>query len=93
VTLFWTPEARDDRRDIREHIAKDNPAAALTLDDLFTQKVQVLVAHPALGRPGRLLGTRELIVHRNYIIVYDVTDDTLRILRVLHARRQWPSRG
>ena len=35
-------------------------------------------------------GTRELVVHRNYILVYDVAGDVVRILRVLHARREWP---
>jgi plasmid stabilization system protein ParE len=49
-----------------------------------------LIDHPQFGRPGRIIGTRELVAHRNYILVYDVTADTVRVLRVLHAARQWP---
>jgi plasmid stabilization system protein ParE len=45
-----------------------------------------------MGRPGREAGTRELVAHKNYILVYDVTADMVRVLRVLHAARQWPSR-
>ena len=90
VKLAWTLEARQDRRHIRTYIAKENPAAALTLDALFTQKARNLVHHPAIARPGRVTGTYELVAHRNYILVYDVADDLVRILRLLHARRQWP---
>jgi addiction module RelE/StbE family toxin len=90
VKLFWTLEARQDRRTIREYIAKENPAAALTLDELFTHKAGNLTHHPAMARPGRMHGTRELVVHPNHILVYDVAGDQIRILRVLHARRQWP---
>lgn len=58
--------------------------------ELFTRKAANLVNHPAMARPDRLPGTRELVVHHNYILVYDVIGDDVRILRVLHARRQWP---
>lgn len=90
MKLTWTLEAHEDRRQIRTHIAKENPAAALTLDELFTQKARNLLDHPAMGRRGRWAGTRELVVHRNYLLVYDVKDEQVRILRQLHARRQWP---
>ncbi|MCI4592413.1 type II toxin-antitoxin system RelE/ParE family toxin [Sphingobium sp. BYY-5] len=43
-----------------------------------------------MGRPGRVAGTRELVAHRNYILVYDVAESEIRILRLLHAARRWP---
>ena len=90
MKLAWTVEALQDRRDIRTYIAKDNPTAALMLDELFTEKSGALVNHPKMARPGRVAGTRELVVHRNYILVYDVAGDFVRILRLLRARRQSP---
>jgi len=90
VKLVWTRPAREDRKAIREYIAADNPSAALDLDELLSEKAVRLVDHPGLGRPGRLQGTRELVAHRNYILIYDVAGDLVRALRVLHAARQWP---
>ena len=90
MKLIWTRLAQQDRRSIRSYIAQDNPAAALALDALFSEKAARLVDHPALGRPGRVAGTRELAAHRNYIVIYDLADEKLRVLRVLHAARQWP---
>lgn len=86
----WTREAIQDRDDIYDRIEPDNPAAAADLDELFEAKSAPLANHSAMGRPGRVAGTRELVVHRNFIFVYDVIGDAVRILRVLHARRQWP---
>lgn len=90
MRLFWAPEALDDRRAIYDYIEADNPRAALTLDELFSEKVRNLIDHPGLGRIGRITGTRELVVHKNYILIYDTTVDQVRVLRVLHAARQWP---
>lgn len=90
MDLFWTPEAIQDRDEIYDYIEADNPAAALVLDELFAEKAGRLVDHPELGRSGRIAGTRELVAHRNYILVYDLTGDLLRVLRVLHVARQWP---
>lgn len=63
----------------------------MALDELLEEKAGRLVDHPNLGRPGRIAGTRELVAHQNYVLVYDVTGDMVRILRVLHAAIQWPS--
>ena len=90
MKLVWTRPAHSDRKKIREHIAQHAPAAALALDEMLSEKADLLLNHPDLGRIGRVLGTRELVAHRNYILVYDTTGDLVRILRVLHAARQWP---
>ena len=90
MELFWTPEATQDRDEIYDYIEADNPVAALDLDERLSEKATRLVNHPGLGRPGRLQGTRELIAHRNYILIYDVAGDLVRVLRVLHAARKWP---
>ncbi|THF62056.1 type II toxin-antitoxin system RelE/ParE family toxin [Pseudothauera rhizosphaerae] len=92
MKLVWTRLAAADRREIRAYIAQDNPAAALALDELFAEKAGRLADHPGLGRPGRVAGTRELVAHQNYILVYDMAGDLVRVLRVLHAARQWPPR-
>lgn len=90
MRLVWTRPANADRKEIREYIAQDNPAAALALDELFSEKANRLVDHPDLGRPGRIADTSELVAHQNYILIYDTTADLVRVLRVLHAAKQWP---
>ena len=90
MRLIWTRLAHIDRSAIRAYIAQDNPAAALALDTAFSRRVRQLAAHPDIGRLGRVTGTRELVAHANYIVIYDVVGDTVRILRILHAARQWP---
>ena len=88
--LRWTLEAIQDREAIYDYVEADNPIAALALDELFEEKAGRLIDHPGLGRLGRIAGTRELVAHQNYILIYDVTSDLVRMLRVLHAARQWP---
>jgi addiction module RelE/StbE family toxin len=93
LRLSWTNRARLDRKDIREHIAQENLAAAVALDELFAGNTAALADHPELGRAGRVAGTRELVVHRNYMLIYDIAGDSVRVLRVLHAARKWPPKG
>ncbi|NYT76111.1 type II toxin-antitoxin system RelE/ParE family toxin [Alcaligenaceae bacterium] len=92
MKLVWTKHAHADRRRIREYIARHAPAAAMTLDHRFSKTASLLLNHPYLGRPGRVSGTRELVVHQNYILVYDLGSDVVRVLRVLHAALHWPPR-
>lgn len=92
MRLVWTRPAHFDRRSIREYIALENPEAALALDELISEKACRLDDQPGLGRPGRVDGTRELVVHHHYVLVYDYdrAKDQVRILRLLHTARQWP---
>jgi toxin ParE1/3/4 len=88
----WRTAARIDLRRIIEYISTDNPAAALALVQLIEMRADRLCDNPKMGRPGRVKGTRELIVHPSYIVVYRETPKAVTILRVIHSARRWPSR-
>ncbi|KKO46209.1 addiction module antitoxin [Arsukibacterium ikkense] len=88
--LNWKQAAKADFFTIVEFIADDNISAAQQLKDLIETKTLMLVTHPELYRSGRVAGTREMVVHPNYIVVYTASDTEVLILRVLHAAQQWP---
>jgi len=90
VKIVWTPEAEQDRAAIWEYLADRDPAAALRIDQLFSDAVAQLADFPMLGHVGEIAGTRELTPHRSYRLVYEVTGDTLWILVLIHTARQWP---
>ena len=74
-----------------EYIANDNEPASGRVVAAIRDAVKLLADYPALGRPGRVSGTRELVVPGTpYIIPYRVRGNTIYILRVLHAARKWP---
>lgn len=75
---------------IVDYIADDNPRAALALLNEIQDKAALLPAHPKRCRPGRVMGTRELVVRPNYIVVYAETETAVTVLRVLHTAQQWP---
>lgn len=76
--------------DIWDFIATDNPAAAARMDDLFSDSATRLAEHPKLDRPGKIVGTRELVVHEHYRLVYEISDDTVYLLTLIHTARLWP---
>lgn len=87
----WTRRAVAALTNIHGHIASDNPAAADLLRDRALSFVETtLAAHPSIGRPGRVDGTRESVIHPSYIIVYHVTADAIEILTVRHVAQKWP---
>ena len=90
MTVVWTPEAEQDRADIWDYIAADNPGAAVRMDELFSDAAARLAEHPKIGRTGRISGTRELIPHESYRLVYEIDEDTVWVLALVHTARQWP---
>lgn len=90
MRIIWTPEAQQDRADVWDCIAADNLRAAARMDELFSGAVTRLAAHPMLGRLGKIPSTRELIPHESYRLVYEITDETVWILALVHTARQWP---
>jgi len=91
LKIVWSPFALSDRDGIFTHIEADNPAAAIAIDERIGAAISRLRDFPQSGRPGRLAGTRELvIVGTPYVAAYQLTDGTIRILRVLHGAQRWP---
>jgi addiction module RelE/StbE family toxin len=74
---------------IYEHIAADNPSAASRMVERIRTAVARLGASPALGRPGRVAGTRELVIPRTpYIVPYRVKGDVVQIVTILHSAQR-----
>ena len=76
---------------LREYTARDNPNAGNRIASALLEAVERLAKLPNLGRPGRVAGTRELVVSGTpYIIHYRLRGDRLEIVAVFHARQKWP---
>ena len=92
MKILWSPEAIQDLGALRSYIAEDNPAAAQRMALRIVEAVeQRLPDNPHVGRPGRVPGTRELVIPRTpYIVPYRVHRGALEILRVYHGARHWP---
>lgn len=91
MSVEWTASARKDVLSIFDHILQENSRAAEKIYHQIHKAVMQLVEHPGLGRPGRVEGTRELVISGiPYIIPYEVRSQTVFILRVMHGARQWP---
>ncbi|HEX8214839.1 MAG TPA: type II toxin-antitoxin system RelE/ParE family toxin [Allosphingosinicella sp.] len=90
LTLVWRASARDDLKAIVTFIAERDEAAAARLGDAIQSCAERLPDHPFLYRPGRVAGTREAVVHPNYILVYRVTAEAIEIVNVVHARQTYP---
>ena len=95
MRLRWTKLAERDLDDIAAYIAQDSPAAAVrVMLELIDQVESLLVKHPAIGGPGRVLGTRELVIGGlPYIVPYRVREKDIEILRILHTSRRWPEKA
>jgi toxin ParE1/3/4 len=92
VRVKWLRKALANLNSEAEYIARDNPAAASRTVDLIMTAVNHLSEHPALGRAGRVPGTRELVIPGTpYIIPYRIRENTVEVLRVFHAARRWPA--
>jgi toxin ParE1/3/4 len=88
--LEWRAAAQADLLTIVDYIADDNPGAAQRFKDELEEKVSKLPLNPQLYKPGRVSGTREMVVRPNYIVIYAETANSIVVLRILHAAQQWP---
>lgn len=91
MQVIWTDLAQADFKSQVEYLLERNPDAARKLQAAIGGSAERLAEYPQRGRPGRVEGTRELVVTGfPYIIVYRVRETTIRILRVLHGSQDWP---
>ena len=90
MRVQWTPEAVQDRLAIWDYLVERNPGAAARMDTLFSKAAERLSSHPELGKPGLIPGTRELFPHENYRLVYELAEDAVWVLAVVHVARRWP---
>ena len=88
--IHWLAIARDDLLSIVDFISDDNLDAAIRIKEAVETNVSHLRTFPKMGRLGIVEGTRELVIMKNFIVVYQENDDSVKILRVLHAAQQWP---
>ncbi|WP_261110374.1 type II toxin-antitoxin system RelE/ParE family toxin [Serratia liquefaciens] len=90
MKLKWTDPAIADRMAIYDYLASKNPIAAAEIDALISAAARQLSRTPSSGKVGRGSGTREWVIHHFDLLIYEVKNDLLIILAVVHSRRQWP---
>ncbi len=90
MRVRWTPEAERDRLDIMTYIAGDDPLAAIQMDEQFGAAAGQLADFPEMGSDGIVTGTRELVPHESYRMVYEIHGGTVWVLALVHTSRQWP---
>ncbi len=92
--VIWRAHATADLLGIIRYIGKDNPLRAESFAKEMKEKSKPLEQHPLLGRAGRLPGTRELVVHPNYLLIYRQIEragsPVVEILRIKHTAQLLP---
>ena len=90
--VVWLRLALEDLHGIGTYLAEHDPDAARDVARHIWEAGQSLVTAPSRGRPGRVSGTRELVLTRYpYCLAYRVSKQDVQIIRVLHTSRQYPS--
>ena len=93
MTVVWSPRAIGHLAALRDYIARENPGAAARTATTLLAAVDRLTELPNLGHPGRVSGTRELVVPgTRYVIPYRLRAEHLEIIAVFHGRQRWPKR-
>lgn len=93
MKLVWSRAAIRDLKEIGSFIGAESEQGAAFVEDRIHQESRLISRYPRIGRLGRRKGTRERVVpDTSYILVYRILRSRVRILRVYHAARRWPSR-
>ena len=90
MKLIWSLQSIEDRKQIYAVIAEHDQRAADEMDVLFRKQATLLLSFPEMGKLGRVEGTRELLAHKHYVLVYVRAGNAVVILTILHTSRQYP---
>ena len=91
MIINWLDNAVHDLRELHRYIGQDNIHAANNVVKKIFDKIELLAEQPSMGRQGRVLNTRELVISgAPYIVPYRVKNGAIEILRVFHCSMQWP---
>jgi len=90
LPIHWRRDAEEDLNNILTYIAERSPSGAANLLEDIERSIYGISQNPYLYRRGRVSGTREIVAHPNYIIVYQETLDAIGIVAILHSRQQYP---
>ena len=91
MKVVWSPKAISHLVAIRRYIARDSDTTAALVAARILEALDTLATQPQIGRPGRLPGTREMVVTGTpYIVPYRVRHDRLELLAAFDGRRKWP---
>ena len=93
MRIKWLRTATKNLNAAASYIAKDDPEAAQKMYAHIRRNVDVLGEHPEMGRPGRIFGTRELVISGYpFIVPYRIRGKEVQILRVFHTSKQLPEK-
>ncbi len=91
MIIDWSWLAVEDRTNIFDYIEQDDPRSAIAVDERIMDQTAKPARFPECGRPGRVDGTRELVINKTpFIVAYRVQKGAVRILRILHGAQVWP---
>ncbi|MEA2879887.1 MAG: toxin ParE1/3/4 [Hyphomicrobiales bacterium] len=93
MRIVWTAPALREIEAIGDYIALESPRASARIVTRVFDRVDTLADHPEMGGPGRIPGTRELVITNTpFIVPYRVRGDRIEVLSVFHGARRWPDR-
>ena len=88
MAVKWLKVALENMATIADYIAQDKPDRATSFVQEIREKTLVLADFPSVGRAGRVAGTRELVAHKNFLVIYRVKGKTIEIIRVRHVAQK-----
>lgn len=92
MIVRYTRQALADLDEAQAYIALERPGAARAVGGRIREAIGGLAQYPDRGRPGRVGGTRELVITGTpFLVAYRVGDGHVDVLAIMHGARQWPS--